>query len=469
MCRRPPAITGAVVRLPESSSISPSVRDALAVIHRQALELIVQGASLERVLDALCDGIDALDPDRTSSVLLADPDGQRLWPKAGRRVPEDWKQFITPLPIGPCVGACGTAAFRKERVINQDIATDPLWSGAAEKYRAVALQHGFRSTWSVPLLSKDGNVLGTFGLYHTKANAVRADEIEVVEQAGNIALLAIERHRAQAALTHALAAVRKSESELRTMVDMIPQMIAVLAPDGQALYVNELTLEYTGLAADEARGADFRRRVFHSEDVERLKEGRAGALARGEPFENEQRARRHDGQYRWFLIRYRALRDEEDRVVRWYCTATDIDDRKRSEERIRNENVALREEIDRSLMFEEIVGSSAALRRVLTLVERVADAHSPVLIPGKPGRGKELIARAIHRKSHRAARAFIRVNCAAIPPSLVASELFGHEKGAFTGALQRRLGRFESANGGTIFLDEIGDLPAETQISLLRV
>src|SRR5882762_9090216 len=447
MCRRLPAITGAVVGLPESSSISPSVRDALAVIHRQALDLIVQGASLETVLDALCDGIDALDPDLISSVLLADPDGQHLWPKAGRRVPEDWKQFITPLPIGPCVGACGTAAFRKERVINQDIATDPLWSGAAEKYRAVALQHGFRSTWSVPLLSKEGNVLGTFGLYHTKANSVRADEIEVVEQAGNIALLAIERHRAQTTLTNALAAVRKSEFELRTMVDMIPQMIAVLAPDGHALYVNELTLKYTGLAADEARGADFRRRVFHPEDVERLKNERAGALARGEPFENEQRARRHDGQFRWFLIRYRALREDEGRVVRWYCTATDIDDRKRSEERTRNENVALR---------EEIVGSSAALRRVLTLVEKVADADSTVLITGETGSGKELVARAIHRKSYRAARAFIRVNCAAIPPSLVAPELFGHEKGAFTGALQRRLGRFESANGGTIFLDEIG-------------
>jgi formate hydrogenlyase transcriptional activator len=106
---------------------------------------------------------------------------------------------------------------------------------------------------------------------------------------------------------------------------------------------------------------------------------------------------------------------------------------------------------------------------VLTLVEKVADADSTVLITGETGSGKELVARAIHKKSHRAARAFIRVNCAAIPPSLVASELFGHEKGAFTGALQRRLGRFESANGGTIFLDEIGDLPAETQIALLRV
>src|SRR5258707_6202171 len=182
MCRRSPAITGAVVRLPEPSSLSPSFRDALAIINRQALELIVQAASLEPVLDALCDGIDALDPDLMSSVLLADPDGQRLWRKAGRRVPEDWKQFITPLPIGPCVGACGTAAFRKERVINQDIATDPLWSGAAEKYRAVALQHGFRSTWSVPLLSKDDHVLGTVGLYHTKANEVRGEKIEVAEQ-----------------------------------------------------------------------------------------------------------------------------------------------------------------------------------------------------------------------------------------------------------------------------------------------
>src|SRR6478672_3123227 len=168
MCRRLPAIAGAVVSLPEASSISPSVRDALAIIHRHALELIVQGASLETVLDALCDGIDALDPDLISSVLLADPDGQRLWPQAGRRVPEGWKQFITPVPIGPSMGACGTAAFRKQRVIAQDIATVPLWSGPAEEYRTVALRHGLRSAWSVPLLSKDGDVLGTFGLYHTQ-------------------------------------------------------------------------------------------------------------------------------------------------------------------------------------------------------------------------------------------------------------------------------------------------------------
>jgi formate hydrogenlyase transcriptional activator len=149
--------------------------------------------------------------------------------------------------------------------------------------------------------------------------------------------------------------------------------------------------------------------------------------------------------------------------------AADIEERRQLEERVRNEAVALREDIERSSMFEEIVGSSLALRKVLDQVSRVAPTDSTVLIQGETGTGKELIARAIHLRSRRAGRAFIRVNCAAIPPSLIASELFGHEKGAFTGALQRRLGRFESADGGTIFLDEVGELPRETQISLLRV
>ncbi len=449
--------------------MSPRIRDSLAAIHQRTLELIVRGAPLQDVLGALCDGIDALDPDLISSVLLTDAGGQHLWPAAGRRVPEDYKELITPLPIGPTMAACGTAAFRKEPVISSDIAADPLWSGPAEKYRRMALQHGLHTAWSVPIVSENGTLLGTFGLHHTEAHPVAGDELALLEQAEHIALIAIERDRAQTALTEALAEVRKSEAELRTIVDMIPQLIAVLAPDGQALYVNQSTLEYTGLSADQARGLEFRQRVFHPEDVERLRAERGHALERGEPFENEQRAKRQDGVYRWFLIRYRPLRDEHGRVVRWYATATDIDDRKRSEDRVRNENLALREEIDRSSMFEEIVGSSTALRRVLALVERVAPTDSTVLISGETGSGKELIARAIHKKSHRAGRAFIRVNCAAIPSSLVASELFGHEKGAFTGALQRRLGRFESANGGTIFLDEIGDLPAETQIALLRV
>ena len=138
-------------------------------------------------------------------------------------------------------------------------------------------------------------------------------------------------------------------------------------------------------------------------------------------------------------------------------------------DQLHRENIALREEVDKVSMFEEIVGSSESLRRVLLQVAKVASTESTVLILGETGTGKEMIARAIHRRSNRSGRAFIRVNCAAIPPTLIASELFGHEKGAFTGATQRRLGRFELADGGTIFLDEIGELPAETQIALLRV
>jgi formate hydrogenlyase transcriptional activator len=144
-------------------------------------------------------------------------------------------------------------------------------------------------------------------------------------------------------------------------------------------------------------------------------------------------------------------------------------DPKQSEERLKHENVALHEEIDKGSMCDEIVGSSGALQKVLSLVSKVAPTDATVLITGETGTGKELVARAIHRQSRRPSRAFVSVNCAAIPRDLIASELFGHEKGSFTGALQRRLGRFELAEGGTIFLDEVGELPPETQIALLRV
>jgi formate hydrogenlyase transcriptional activator len=270
-------------------------------------------------------------------------------------------------------------------------------------------------------------------------------------------------------LKRAEAKLRKDEEELRRMTDAIPQTIIVLNPDGKVIYANRVALEYTGLSLNDVRADDFRARVFHPDDVQRVREEQHKALSSSLPFENEERALGKDGKYRWFLIRYNPLLDESGKVIRWYATGTDIDDRKRAEDRMRNETVALREEIVRSSMFEEIVGSSESLRKVLAQVSRVAPTDSTVLIQGETGTGKELIARAIHNRSKRANRAFIRVNCAAIPPSLIASELFGYEKGSFTGALQRRLGRFESADGGTIFLDEIGELLPETQIALLRV
>jgi PAS domain S-box-containing protein len=242
----------------------------------------------------------------------------------------------------------------------------------------------------------------------------------------------------------------------------------VLGSDGSRLYANQSILEFRGLTFDEWQKVDIRE-VFYPDDAERVARERNQALLSGSPLEIEARMLRHDGKYRWFLVRYRPLKDHRGRITRWVVSAIDIDDRKRSEERLLHENVALREEIDKASMFEEIVGTSPPLQKVLSRISKVAPADSSVLITGETGTGKELVARAIHRRSRRSSRTFVSVNCAAIPRDLIASELFGHEKGAFTGATQQRLGRFELAAGGSIFLDEIGELPAETQIALLRV
>jgi PAS domain S-box-containing protein len=565
--------------------------EALLAAEKRTLEMIANGACLADILERLCETMDAQASKPKSSVMLMDADGMHLRPAAGPGLSKSWIEAITPLKIGPCVGSCGTAASLKQRVIVSDIATDPLWAD----YRDLALSHGLRAAWSQPLLSKNQEILGTFCVSYAEPRTPNEADLRLIEGAGHIAVIAIERERSQEALRSAFeeirnsearlrkiidtiptlawctlpdgtgifwnqrwheytglslevvrgwgwqnaihpedlkeitdtwlgnlaagrpgecegrlrrfdgvyrwflfraeplrdesgnivnwygtdtdiddlkraeAKLRKDEEELRRMTDAIPQSIIVLNPDGKAIYANRVTLEYSGLSLDDVQTDDFRARVFHPDDVQRLREERYKALSDTAPFENEQRALGKDGKYRWFLIRYNPLLDESGKVIRWYATGTDIDDRKRAEDRLRNETVALREQIDRDSMFEDIVGSSEALRKVLRQVDKVAHSDSTVLILGETGTGKELIARAIHKRSNRAERAFIGVNCAAIPASLIASELFGHEKGAFTGATQRRLGRFESANGGTIFLDEVGDLPPEIQIALLRV
>lgn len=264
-------------------------------------------------------------------------------------------------------------------------------------------------------------------------------------------------------------AVRQSEKQLREVIETIPAIAWTSSADGSIEFVNKRWQEYTGMSVEEAVGFGWKG-ALHPKDLDRYVERRRASLASGTPFEDEVRIRcGGTGEYRWFISRAVPLRDERGNIIRWYGTATDIHDRKRAEERLQVENIVLREEIDKASMFEEVVGASPALQTVLSAVSKVAPTDSTVLLTGQTGTGKELIARAIHRKSERSARAFISVNCAAIPQSLIASELFGHEKGAFTGALQRHLGKFELAEGGTIFLDEIGELPMETQVALLRV
>jgi len=264
--------------------------------------------------------------------------------------------------------------------------------------------------------------------------------------------------------------IREREAEFRQVLDLAPQYVAVLGPDRDRdrLYVNKAMLDYFGFTLEQWRSFD-RHKYYHPDDWERVTSETQSKFLSGIPHEYEARLLRKDGKYRWFLFRWNPLRDDQGHLMRWYVAGTDIEDRKQAEQRLHDENVALREEIDRASMFEEIVGISPALHAVLSRVSKVAPTDSTVLITGETGTGKELVARAIHRRSHRCSRAFVSVNCAAIPRDLIASELFGHEKGAFTGATQRRLGRFELAEGGTIFLDEVGELPAETQIALLRV
>jgi PAS domain S-box-containing protein len=257
-------------------------------------------------------------------------------------------------------------------------------------------------------------------------------------------------------------------AELQQVLDLAPQLVAVLGPDLERLYTNSGALAYFGTTLDGWRQNDIGSEV-HPDDVERVRAAAERGLLTRSAYEMEKRIRRSDGTYRWFLARYKPLRDNQGQATRWYVACTDIEDRKRTEQRLHEENVALREEIDKTSMFEEIVGTSPTLTAVLSRVSKVAGGDSTVLITGETGTGKELVARAIHRRSGRSSKAFVAVNCAAIPRELIASELFGHEKGAFTGALQRRLGRFELANGGTIFLDEVAELLPDTQAALLRV
>jgi formate hydrogenlyase transcriptional activator len=446
----------------QASGQSPVFAETLsAEAVLDALKMILIGAPLNEVLTSVARLMEANSEGMLCSIFLLDKDGLHLRYAAAPSLPESYRAATDGVCIGPNAGSCGTAAYLRQPVFVSDIASDPKWA----KYRDLALQNGLRAAWSSPIMSPDDNVRGTFGIYYREVRNPGSGEIQLIDYASRIAGIAIERDRSQLAL-------QQSYRELRQVIDFLPQHVVVLDAEGSLLQANQLLLDYYGRTLEEMQGAGTGERVkrdVHPDDFERVRSERQSGLSKGAPFEIEKRLLGKDGRYRWFLFRYKPLLNEEGRVGRWFATATDIDDRKQAEQRMRNENLALREEIDRSSMYETIVGSSQALRKVLSQVDKVAPTDSTVLILGETGTGKELIASAIHKRSRRSAKAFIRVNCAAIPASLIASELFGHEKGAFTGALQRRAGRFESADGGTIFLDEIGELSPETQLALLRV
>jgi PAS domain S-box-containing protein len=332
-----------------------------------------------------------------------------------------------------------------------------------------ALQHAKDFDFEHRLLMSDGSVK----YVHVVAHAL-SDESGSIEFVGAVMDVT--------AAKQAEERIRQDERELRLIVETIPAFVWAALPDGSFYLVTQSLLDYTGLSREELMGWGWMT-ITHHDDLDRVVEKWRAALAAGEPIDQELRIRHGNGKYRWFLVRAVPLRDDKENIVKWYGTLHDIDDQKRAEDSLQKaleenkklsdqlykENIALREEIDKTSMFEEIVGASPPLKAVLARIIKVAPTDSTVFITGETGTGKELVARAIHKRSKRSSRAFVSVNCAAIPAPLIASDLFGHEKGAFTGAHQRRLGRFELAEGGTIFLDEIGELPTEAQIALLRV
>jgi len=426
-----------------------------------ALKMILIGAPLNEVLTTIVRLIEAHSVGMFCSIFLLDEDGLHLRYAAAPNLPEAYRAGTDGACIGPNSGSCGTAAHSRQPVFVSDILSDPKWAG----YREIARQSGLRASWSSPILSHDNTVLGTFCIYYRDVRSPGPDEVQLIDYASRIAGIAIERDRSQSALQQAYR-------ELRQVIDFLPQHVVVLDAEGNLLQSNRMMDDYSGrpLAETQRVGTEERiKRDFHPDDVARFRSERREGFSKAAAFEIEARLLGKAGRHRWFLFRYNPLRNDEGRITRWFTTATDIEDRKHAELRMHNENLALREEIDRSSMYEAIVGSSEALRKVLSQIDKVAPTDSTVLILGETGTGKELIASALHKRSKRSARALIRVNCGAIPGSLILSELFGHEKGAFTGALQQRTGRFEAADGGTIFLDEVGELSAETQVALLRV
>jgi PAS domain S-box-containing protein len=328
----------------------------------------------------------------------------------------------------------------------------------------------------VPLPGSSGDILGHLVVMDHKPMATRPRDVSILRIFAARAGVELERQRAGEAL-------RKSEERFRTLFASAPIGITINNAEGRFIQVNQAFQDMLGYSEDELWGMSFKE-ITMVEDLAESKQVFAELVAgTRKEFRIEKRYRRKDEGIMWASTNCSAVRDADGKFVYTFAMVEDITERKRAEQALREalaeveqlknrlqaENIYLQEEIKTEYNFEEIVGASTAMKRVFQNIERVAGTDTTVLITGETGTGKELVARAIHNLSRRKDRPLITVNCAALPSGLIESELFGHEKGAFTGAVARKKGRFELADGGTIFLDEIGELPLETQIKLLRV
>ena len=339
----------------------------------------------------------------------------------------------------------------------------------------------------------EGRLLGGDGRYRwflIRINPLREADGRVVRWYGTRTDID-EQKRAEEALRVDIEARKQVEAKLRENEAHLLEMQALTrtgswrlnTKSGEVTVSPEVLRRYDVRPGEDTSDPEFWFSRIHPDDRLRVRELFEQSLARKTDYQADYRIVLPDGTVKHqHSIGHPVWSDAGD-LVEVVGSTMEVTEQVQARERLeralvqiqslrdqlQKENVALRDEVDRVSMFEEIVGTSRALQAVLSRLKMVAPTDSTVLITGETGTGKELVARAIHKRSARAQRAFVSVNCAALAPSLIASELFGHERGAFTGAVQRRLGRFELANGGTIFLDEVGDLPLDTQTALLRI
>ena len=477
-------------------------------------KLIFAGSPLSEVLAMIAQLVESQAEGMLCTIWLPDEDGKQLHCAAAPSLP-GFSAQVGPMAVCPQGASCGTAVYRKEPVYVTDILADPIW----DDYRDRLLPYGIRSVWSRPLFTSEGKVLGTFAILHREARSPDTADLQLIENASHITGIAIERHMNEQALQRERDRLRllleitnsmTSKLDLRRLVEgLSTNLLRVTRCDFCSLLLPDVDsgeLRMTILYNPEPRGyvcdgiipihgslcgkAFWTGKTQHFNHVEEHRNdpetfgnsvgrpyyqrhmdeglisgcdlpliGRSGVVGVLAALKRSERAFSKDD--------VAFLEQVASQVAIAVENALDYEKAIKDRDKETKQRVYLEEEI-RS-QFTEIVGESPALKAALSLVSVVAPTNSSVLIQGETGTGKELVARAIHKLSSRSEKAFVKLNCAAIPLGLLESELFGHEKGAFTGAIAQKTGRFELADKGTLFLDEVGDIPSELQAKLLRV
>jgi formate hydrogenlyase transcriptional activator len=479
------------------------------------LKLIFAGSPLSKVLAVIASLVESQGGGMLCTIWLPDEDGKHLRCAAAPSLP-DFGAHVGPMAVSAKGASCGTAIYRREPVYATDILTDPIW----DDYRHLVSPYGIRSVWSRPLFASDGKALGTFAILYREARSPDATDLTLIENASHITGIAIERHLNEEALRHERDRLRllleitnsmTSKLDLPRILEVLStHLLSVTRCDFCALLLPDADssqLRVTILYNPEARGSISDGTLVPLKGSTCGKAFRTGKRQHIDNFEelrlDHETFGNDDGQ-RFFtrvmaeglksgcdlplvgrngvvgvlaaLSRSeRAFGDDDvaflDQVARQVAIAVENGLNYQRAMEDRDKEATHRSYLEEELHadFGAIVGDSPALQAALNLVSVVAPTDSSVLILGETGTGKELIARAIHNLSGRRQRTFVKLNCAAIPLGLLESELFGHEKGAFTGAVAQKTGRFELANKGTLFLDEVGDIPLELQAKLLRV